>query len=152
MPRLRSVTPPPRRPAGSDRQPRKRSVTVKAKPIEEILITKTSVGNSKQDLIRQHAEHRAKRQTSGSSLFVISAAVVTCLAIGVGWWLSLGVGKTPDESLSPKVASVEPIQTSVDRSSSSTLPLVLPPLETISTTTERKLLVPLSSTSSPRTR
>lgn len=156
MPRLRSVTPPPRRPSPSDHAPRKRRVVVKAKT-KEVVVDQTEriaepirAPSSKHDLIRQHVENRAKLHKPGNSVFVISAAVVTCLVVGIGWWISLGIGE--DKTL----PAVTPIATSVvsspDASVTSTFPLDLSAVGIATTTTERKLLVPLSPTSSPSTR
>ena len=159
MPRLRSVTPPPRRPSASDHTPRKRRVIVKSKTAEvkdeqaELKAQPVRTGSSKQDLIRQHVVGRAERHKPGNSLFVISAAAVTAVVVGIGWWISLGIGedKTLPE-VAPIAISTEQTLTPQDTSATSTFPLDLSAAGIVPTTTERKLLVPLSSTSSPSTR
>lgn len=161
MPRLRSAaTPPPRRSAAG--APRSRSVRRLTHPLKKLAkptveeqeerLEEREVPNleafsldPKQALIQRHAQVRAER----ASPFLGATAVLIVLIVGVCalgfWWLFAGL--FPKQSLS--LATVSPQASSTVRffpvSVSSSTPVV-------STSTERRLLLPLSPTSSPSLR
>ncbi len=156
MPRTRSTsTPPPRRSTPSDRPRSVRNLTHRLKKVvkkeEEVKETRALPSDPKQRLIVQHAEARAERPQSGFGPIGIVAAILTCLVVFVGWWFFPNIGGKPDQLVfdpapalitQPQTGNqtvLAPLQAAVMAASSTSEQV---------TSTERKLLLPLTSSSS----
>ena len=156
MPRTRSTsTPPPRRSTASDRSRSVRNLTHRPKKVtkkeEKEEVVRALPADPKQRLILQHAEARAERPPSSFGPIGIAAAALTCLVIFAGWWFLPDIGGKPDQV----VFAPAPVATTQPQTERET---VLAPLQAAVTaasstseqvtSTERKLLLPLTSSSS----
>lgn len=163
MPRTRSAaTPPPRR-SGGDRSHSVHGLTHRparsSKPAKKLANASTKLVkhidpeqeeersdlpetqlDTRQALIQRHAEVRAVRGQSGFGPVGIVAVALTCVAVFVAWWFLPDVFGKPGPIV-PIVSSGE--------TATSTVQFV--PVSTTPTSTERRLLLPLTpSTSTER--
>ncbi len=162
MPRTRSAaSPPPRRSGSSDRprsvrnlthRPKKSVKPVKKdkehvlKPMVEHEVVRELPLDHKQRLIQQHAEARAERHQSTFGATGMIAVVATCILIFVAWWFMPDFFAEPEPIVPFPAAVVTPSSTVrfVPQSSTSSTPSE----NAVTTTTERRLLLPLTSPSS----
>lgn len=153
MPRTRSVaSPPPRRSAKSDRP---RSVSRLAhrikKPVaqehteETELHAEETIQDPKLDLIRAHAVARAERHRSSLGAGGMIAVVVTCVVIFAGWWALPDFFEKPAPLVitAPVATPSSTTQFVPEATTSSTV--------RVPTSTERRLLLPLTPPTSTNT-
>jgi len=168
MPRTRSQASPPPRRSGTERPRSVRGLThrpprsvkktapvkkvARKEPVEELQAIErvdqrvVSPAEAKLELIQRHAEARAERQhPSGFGALGIAIVVVICLVIFGVWWL------LPDPFAKPKPVATAPTSIT-DTASTSTVQFVpastTTSTDSVPTSTERRLLLPLTSTSS----
>lgn len=162
MPRTRSTaSPPPRRSGSSDRprsirnlthRPKKSVKSVKKekehvlKPILEHEVVRELPLDHKQRLIQQHTQARAERHQSTFGATGMVAVIATCILIFVAWWYLPDFFAPPEPIVPFPAAVVTPSSTVrfVPQSSTSSTPAE----NGFTTTTERRLLLPLTSPSS----
>lgn len=168
MPRTRSAASPPPRRSGTERPRSVRGLThrpprsvKKVAPVKKVAHKElaeelqaderverhvVSPRETKLELIQRHAEARAERQhPSGFGALGIAIVAVTCLVIFGIWWL------LPDPFAKPTPIVKAPV-VMTDSAPTSTVQFVPASASTstdsIPTSTERRLLLPLTPTSS----
>lgn len=157
MPRTRSAAAPPPRRSGSGDRPRsvralahRRTTPRKAKvPQEDAPQAERAADlDPKQALILRHAEARAAAGESNFGALGILAVIGTCVLVFFAWW-TLSDTFTKPEPIIP-----QPPVTQTPLPEMETTPVVLPsaPIPETTSTTERRLLLPLSSSTTHSTR
>lgn len=155
MPRTRSAASPPPRRSGTDRPHSVRHLTQRAtkltsstrqtaQAVEQEQSSEATL-DPKQKLILRHAEARAERHQSSFGGGGMILVVLTCLAIFVGWWVLSGwFGRStvvaplvPMDSASTSTVRFAPASTSTSTAATSS--------------TERRLLLPLTPSTSTKT-
>ncbi len=168
MPRTRSQASPPPRRSGTERPRSVRGLThrpprsmKKTAPVKKPVHKKEVVelpaaereervaalpGETKQELIQRHAEARAERQhPSGFGGLGIVIVAITCLLIFGAWWLL----PDPFASSKPIVTAPAFVAETAPTSTVQFVPVSSPTsTDSVPTSTERRLLLPLTSTSS----
>ncbi len=147
MPRTRSqASPPPRRsgaerPSRSVRQlthPPTRAIKVQ-KPVEKRAAPTTeTAAEAKHALIQRHAEARAMGGRANFGPIGIVGVALTCLAVFVAWWFLPDVFSKSEPTPPLPSAASQPATLPAE----AVIPAVAP------SSTERRLLLPLISTSS----
>lgn len=101
---------------------------------------------TKLELIQRHAEARAERRhPSGFGALGIAIVVITCLVIFGAWWLL----PDPFAKSKPMAVTPTPVADAVPTSTVQFVPVsASTSTDSIPTSTERRLLLPLTSTSS----
>jgi hypothetical protein len=152
MPRTRSTaSPPPRRSGSSDRPRSIRNLTHRpkksVKPVKKVEeVAQELPLDHKQRLIQQHTQARAERHQSTFGATGMVAVIATCILIFVAWWYLPDFFAPPEPIVPFPAAVVTPSSTVrfVPQSSTSSTPAE----NGFTTTTERRLLLPLTSPSS----